>query len=121
MLTGINIPKFGNKTAIDLLDNHMDTRKASCDQIFLPGLQRLRHDGMVSIGERGGRDRPSVVPCKAVFVHEDTHQFGDRKRGVRIVDMDRSHFGQKIQWPVAMLVIVDDILQRCGNEKILLL
>ena len=121
VLPRIAIPQIVAESAVNFLDNHMNAGQAAGNQIFLPCFERLRHHGMVGVCKRRSGYLPRIVPCEAVFVHQYAHHLGDCERGMRIVDMNRRLLGELVERPVAMFVVVDNILQRRRNEEILLL
>ena len=120
VLPGEAFPQIVAETAVDLFEDHVDAGQAACDQIFLPGFERFGHDRVVGIGKGRGGDRPGVVPSESVFIHQQAHEFGDGECRMRVVDVDRGLLRQQVQRPVAVLVVVDDVLQRGGNEEVLL-
>ena len=46
-----------------------------------------------------------------MLVHKDAHQFGDRNRGVGVVELDRGLFGEVLQCGKIVKVPPDKILQ----------
>ena len=107
----IAIPELLAETAVDLFDNRMNTRQTARHEVFRPGFERFRQNGMVGVGTAGSRDLPSLFPGIAVLVDQDTHQFGHGKCGVRIVQMDGGELRQSVERAIATLMIGDDGLQ----------
>ena len=75
---------------------------------------------MIRIAECTLSDVPSGVPFHQMIVHQQPHQFGDRERRVRIVQLHRELLRKAIQCLIALQVQPDHVLKRAGYEKILL-
>ena len=117
---GETVPQIVAETAVDLFENPVDTRQSARDQVLRPRFESLGKNGMICVSARRRRDIPRNLPIKVIFVHEDAHQLGNCKRGMRIVDVDCRHLRQKRQRTVTAFVVGDDTLQRRRNEEILL-
>ena len=70
---------------VDLVDELEVAREEPADELYRPLLQRLNHDGMVSVRECALDDRPGDVPVLAFLVDEDAHELGDGDRRVGVV------------------------------------
>ena len=62
----------------------------------------------------------AVSKSIAVDIHQEPHQFGDRDRRMRVVELDRRLVGQRQQVAVLAEMALQDVLQRGGREEILL-
>ena len=78
------------------------------------------HDRMVGIGKRAGNDLPGFVPGHA-FIQQDAHQFGNRQRRMRVIDMNDILLGKIRQVVAILLELPDDGLDAGGNKEVLLL
>ena len=114
------VPKFAAKALVDLTDNAVNPRKAALHEVVCPFLEGFAHHCVIRIGDGARRDVPRGFPRIAVLIHQQAHQLRNTESGMRVVDMDRSAVGKRIQRTETAEVILDDILQGGGNEKILL-
>ena len=85
------------EAAVDLLHDHIDTRKQVAEDVLVPLFERLGHDGMVGIGEGIRHDPPCLIPPVAAVVKQHAHQFGDGERGMRVVDLDSILFAKIVK------------------------
>ncbi len=58
-------------------------------ELLRPFFERLAHDGVVGVRDRGAHLLPGLVPAQAVIVHHDAHELGDDERRVRVVYLYR--------------------------------
>ena len=65
---------------------------------------------MVGIRHRSRHDIPGFVPAETVFVHEQSHHFGNTERGMRVVDMDRREIGKGMKVSIPPDMSVENIL-----------
>ena len=91
-IPGETFPEIFAEAAIDLLQNRINTRQSARDQIFRPRFQRFRQHGVIRVCAKRRGDIPRFIPTHAVFVDQKSHQFGNRKRGMRIIQVNRSKF-----------------------------
>ncbi|MNO99241.1 hypothetical protein D3C76_910070 [compost metagenome] len=105
---------------IDQVDNLHVPRQHALHQAYRPGFQGFGQQGVIGIGQRLDGDLPGAVPLNAVFIDQQTHQLGNGDRRVRVVELDSCLVGQVEQRVVHVAVAAKQILQRRGNEKILL-
>ncbi len=108
------------EAAVDFLDDLVDARQAHPEQVDAPALQRLRHHGVVRVGEDPLHDFPRVVPAVAALVEHHAHHLGDGEDGVRVVQVDGREVGQAVERAVREQVVADDVLHGGGDQKILL-
>ena len=104
------VPELFAVAFIDFADNHHHARHMRLHQVGRPAFQRLRHDGMVRIGNRLRNDVPRSIPAHALLIHEDTHQFRDRQRGMRVVDVQDIFLRKILQCAIVRLMLGADIL-----------
>ena len=75
---------------------------------------------MVGVGQGVDGDFPGGIPRDAVGIDQHTHQLGNGNRGVRVVHLDRGVIGQRIQGFMHVQMASQQILQRRGDEEVLL-
>ena len=110
-----------DEAAVDLLDNLINTRKKSREQLDRPLLKRLCHDGVVCVGDCLRGDLPRLIPAQAFLVKQNAHQLGDSDRRMRIVHLEGCLLIELVDIAVLSLVLCNRLLNRRGDEKVLLL
>jgi hypothetical protein len=83
----IAYPQIVQKPAIDLVDDLQMARQKPGEQRQRPPLQRFGKERVVGVAAGLLRDGPGLIPPHRVLVHEQSHQLGDRDRGMRIVQL----------------------------------
>ena len=76
---------------------------------------------MVGIGKGAGNDIPRGIPAEAVFVHEQTHHFGNGHHGVGIVEL--YHVVHREVFKIGSMIpleLVNKILKAGRSKEILL-
>src|SRR4030095_1906337 len=73
LVAGEHCAHFIEKTAINLIHDFEMPRHQCAEKVSRPFLQRLWQQSVISVGEACARDRPSFVPSKSMFVHEQSH------------------------------------------------
>ena len=76
------------KMAVDLADDFQMTWQQGFEHAHWPGLQCLRHQGVVGIGQRLLGDAPGNIPLQLMLVQQQAHQFGRSERRMGVVEMD---------------------------------
>ena len=76
------------ETAVDLLDDLVNTRKQLREQIDRPFFQRLCHNRMVGIGTGLCGHFPCLLPGQAFHINEQPHQLRNGNRRMRIIHLD---------------------------------
>ena len=105
---------------VDAVDDVDVARQQTFEQLDRPGLQRLRQQRVIGVGEGRGRDVPGVVPAHAVQVDQDPHQFADGEARMRVVQLHRGLGGEATQLAFGIEVPFHEILQRRRDEKVFL-
>ncbi len=105
---------------IDAVDDLQMARQQPLEQLDRPGLERLRQQRVVGVGQRRDRDLPGFVPAEIVQVDQDAHQFGDREARMGVVELHRGLLRKAAQLPIGGEMAVDQILQRGRDEEIFL-
>ena len=76
---------------------------------------------MVGVGKCCLCDLPCLSPLDSVLVDKKPHELGDTDYRVSVVELDGVVLREIVQIiAVVLLVTVDDVLQGCGNEEVLL-
>ena len=77
---------------------------------------------MVGEGNSVFGERPCVVPLEFFFINQDTDQFRNAKRWMRIVNMDADALREFIPFirSVARFVVADNIFNSGSDQKIFL-
>jgi hypothetical protein len=79
-------PFYGlQEEEINVVDELHMTRKQVLHQTHWPLFHGLGQDGMVGEGVDTGRNAPSGIPVESLKIDEDTHQFWNTQRRVRVV------------------------------------
>ena len=110
-----------DEAAVDLLDDLVDSRKQSGEELDGPGLQGLLHDGMVRVCAAVGDDAPCLVPLQAFLVQKDAHQFRHSHRRVGVVHLEDRVLRQLVDIVMMLLELLDGGLDGRGDEEVLLL
>ena len=110
-----------DQAAVDLHTDGVDPRKLLAEQIDVPALQRLTHDGVVGIGQDVAGDLPRLVPAEIVLVDQQAHQLRYAERRMGVVDVDGQLVGQIGIGVILLIVLFQDALQGGGNQQVLLL
>ena len=95
-------------------------RQQPLEQLDRPGLQRLRQQRVVGVGQRLDRDLPGFVPAEIVQVDQDAHQLGDGEARMGVVELHRGLRAQAAQLAVGAEMTLDQVLQRGRDEEIFL-
>ncbi len=114
--------RFGQREMlhVDAVDDLEMPRQQPLEQLDRPGLQRLGQQRVVGVGQRRDRDLPGLVPAEIVQVDQDAHQLGDGEARMRVVELHRDLHRQAAKLAVGGQVAIDQVLQRGGDEEILL-
>ena len=108
------------KTAVDLFNNLIYTRKQSGEQFDWPFFQCFCHDSMVGVCACLGSHFPCLIPCQAFFIQKDTHQFGNCYSWMGIIQLEGCFFIELTDIIMVLLIFCNGCLYTCRNEEILL-
>jgi len=75
---------------------------------------------VVGVGKRARDDRPGRLPRESVHVVEKPLELDDRDRGVGVVELDGHLLRELVPVLVAPAEAADDVLERAGDEEVLL-
>ena len=85
-----------------------------------PLLQGLGQQRVIRVGQCPPRQIPGLVPAKLRLVEQNSHQFGDRHRRMRVVELDRRLLGEQAPVGVGPAKTAHEIGQRAGDQEVLL-
>ena len=117
----IEVAHLLEEPVVDLVDDLQVAREDPLEEAHRPGLQRLRHQGVVRVCEGPPGDVPRPVPLEVVDVEQQAHQLGNGDGRMRVVQLNRHVIGECIEGVVRVEEPLDDVLERGGDEEILLL
>lgn len=114
------LPDAAAETVVYLLDYLIYSRKQAAEEILAPAFESLAHNRVVRVGEHLSDNSPCIVPAVAALVKQQAHKLGNGESRVGVVDMDSHLVAEIVERAVLAQVAVDDILNGCGDEEILL-
>ena len=117
---GIELPELAHEALIDLVHDLIDAGEQSLKEILRPLFERLRHDGVVGVGDAARGDVPRLLPAHAVLVEEDAHELRYAEGGMGVVDVDGDAVREVVKRGIGLEVPRDDALYGRGHEEILL-
>ena len=120
LVAGEGLCQVGAAAAVHLADDLPDTGQGRAEDIGVPLLESLAHDGVVRVGEHLAADVKGGVPLIAALVQQNAHHLGDGNGGVGIVQLDADLVGQVVQRAVLVQVVLQDIRDGRSREEILL-
>ena len=97
------------ESLIDFNDIREDSRDNVLNKVYIPLLESLCHNGMVSISKGIDNDIPCLIPCISAVIEKDSHELGNSKSRVSIVDVDSNLLVEVIECTVNVHVVVYDI------------
>ena len=98
-LAGEELPQPGAFAAVDLLKDHVDAGQETGHHFFRPLFKRLRHHGVVGIGEGPAGDVFGLAPAQIVIVDQYAHEFGDCHAGMGVVHVQGNLVREDIKVP----------------------
>ncbi len=114
-------PHVAKEGVVDFVDDFEVARQDRLDHVHRPGFERLGQQGVVGVAEGALGEPPRGLEAHPVVVHEQAHQLRHRHRRMGVVELDRHLLGEAGEVVVVAQVAVQDVLQRGGNEEVLLL
>ena len=112
---------LGLQLAVDALQNGHNLRHHGTQQVQIPLLQSLGHDGVVGIGEGPLGDGEALLEGHALG-HQQADQLGNGNGGMGIVELNGHKIRQAAQvGAMGFLINPQNILQGGGGKHILLL
>jgi hypothetical protein len=85
---------FLEQPAVDLVNDLQLPRKKNFEPCRRPFLQGLRQKCVVGVRQRFPGQIPGCVPPEVRIVQQDAHQFSDRHRRMRVIELDGDLLGQ---------------------------
>ena len=119
-VAGIHRGNLLEETPVDFVDDLQVAREDALHHRDGPLFERLGEDGVVGVADGARREIPRLVPLHALLIDEDAHELGDDERGVGFVEMDEHLVRERLPAGVRLLVAAEDVLERTGDEEILL-
>jgi len=120
LIAGESLLQLSTGAAVHLHHDLVDAGQGHLEDVHVPLLQCLGHDGVVGVGEDLLADAECLVPVKAALVQQDAHHLGDGQCGVGVVQLDGDLVGQVLQRSVAGQVVLHDIADRSSGQEVLL-
>ena len=90
----------------------MDARQLQSEDILVPLFKRLRHYGVIGIGDGADGYIPRLFPRQEILIHEYAHKLGNDKRRVGVVDVYCHLIRQSLDIPIDRHMVADNILYR---------
>ena len=120
LIAGESLCQLLAGAAVHLHHDLVDAGQGHLEDVHIPLLQSLSHNGVVGVGEHLLADAEGLVPVKAALIQQDAHHFGDGQRGVGVVQLDSDLVRQVLQRSVAGQVVLHDIADRSSGQEVLL-
>ena len=111
---------FSQHAAVDRIDDLHVARQQAFKQRQRPAFQCFGQERVVGIAHRLARDLQRLAKFQPVLIDEQTHDFCDRDRRVRVVQLDRRMVGKRADVALILDVAPDDVLNGSGGEEIFL-
>ncbi len=108
------------EAVVDLGDDLHMARQQGFNQLLVPALQRLWHQGVVGVGEGLAGDRPGVVPAQLMLVDQHTQQFRNGDGWVGVVQLDHFVIRQLRQFAARLVVATENVGHGAGALEVLL-
>ena len=121
VVTRISVLHLVDEAAVDLEDDLEMAWQGAFEQSDRPLLERLGKQRMVRVSHRLARHVPCRLPVHAIFIDEEAHELCDRKRGMRIVELNRIFLVEMRGIGRRLEGDAHHVLKRAGDEEILLL
>ncbi|MCY1417622.1 hypothetical protein D9M71_331620 [compost metagenome] len=113
-------PQGVDVVGVDQVNDLHVPRQHAFHQADRPGFQRFGQQCVVGVGQRIDGDLPRGIPRHVINVDQLPHQFSHGNRGVSVVELDRGVIAQGQHRGVHVAMAAQQILQRGGDEEILL-
>ncbi|MNS69975.1 hypothetical protein D3C72_1033070 [compost metagenome] len=113
-------PQGVDVVGVDQVNDLHVPRQHAFHQADRPGFQRFGQQCVVGVGQRIDGDLPRGVPRHVINVDQLPHQFSHGNRGVSVVELDRGVIAQGQHRGVHVAMAAQQILQRGGDEEVLL-
>ena len=108
------------EVVVNLKDDLQMARQNFAQHIDRPGLQRFAHQGVVGIREDLAADLKRIIPTEFMLIDQQTHQLRNRQYRMGVVEVNGDLICQVVVGFVQLIMTVQDVLHRGGDQKILL-
>ncbi|MNZ87973.1 hypothetical protein D3C78_1068520 [compost metagenome] len=108
------------EVGVDLFDDGEVARQQAAYQFLIPALQRLRHQGMVGVGEGLAGDGPGGIPLQLMLIQQNAQHFRNGDGRVSIVQLDHFVLRQVFNLAARQMVLTQNIRHRTGALEVLL-
>ena len=119
-IAGPHLLHLGEESLVGLENDLKVTRKHLVEEPDAPLLERLGKQRVVRVGEGPRDDRPCLLPGQSVDIVKESLEFDDGDGGMGVVELDRGLLGEIVPILIAPPEASDDVLERAGDEEILL-
>ena len=120
-VAGVPAAHLVEKPPVDFEDDLEVPWQHTGEERHRPLLQCLGQQRVVRVRQRALRHGPRRVPVHDLFVDQQAHQLRDGDRGMGIVQLRHEPAIQRRQRATRLEVHADHVLERTGDEEILLL
>ena len=121
VLTAVSALDLHYKSAVDLLNDLINSGQQLGEQVDRPLLKCLSHNRMVGICTGSGGDIPCLVPAETIVIQKDTHQLRDGHGRMGIVQLEGNLLGKLSDIIVFSHKLLYCFLNRGRDKEILLL
>ena len=97
LVAGESLGQLFAGAAVHLDHDLVDAGQGHLEDVHIPLLQSLGHNGVVGVGKDLLADLKGLIPVKAALVQQDAHHLGDGQRGMGVVQLDGDLVGQVVQ------------------------
>ena len=109
-----------DKSAVNLLNNLIDSGKQSGEQLDRPFFQCLCHNSMIGVRTGFAGNLPCLLPSKIILIHQDSHKLSYRHGRMGIIKLEGN-----LLIKLANIIMLAHILAHCrlygsGDKKVLL-
>ncbi len=108
------------ESPVDLVNDFQMSWQQSAEQRQRPFLERLGKQRVVGVAAGALRDGPRAIPIHRVFVDEQPHQFRNRDRRVRVVQLRGPGRVKLVERLPTHQVQADHVLEGARHEEVLL-
>src|SRR5215831_3123628 len=120
VVAGVTLPYLIEEAPIDLENYLQRPRQQLAEQRQPPGFERFGQQGMVGVRQGAAGDIPGLLPRQRAFIHQQPHELRYRDCRMRVVHLHRKHVRQGGQGCPFEVQQAQHVLQRAGDEKVLL-
>ena len=111
---------LNEESAVDLLNDLVNTRKQTGEDLNRPFLQSFCHDGVVGVCTCFCCDIPCLFPCQSFLIQKDSHQLGNCYCRVCIIHLDRYFLRKFVDVRMIFFITGYGTLYTCRYEEVLL-